>query len=83
MTRSGRNGRDAARSLKARNIELWASVTEARIQAGLTQEQMAELMHTDRSVIVRWENGRSNNPTVATLEKIAEVTGKRLQIRFI
>jgi transcriptional regulator with XRE-family HTH domain len=83
MTRSGRNGRDAARSLKARPTELWATITEVRIQAGLTQEQLAELMCTDRSVVVRWENGRSNNPTLRTLEKIAEVTGRKLEIRFV
>jgi transcriptional regulator with XRE-family HTH domain len=83
MTRSGRNGRDAARSLKTRTTELLAAMTEVRIQAGLSQERMAELMCTDRSVIVRLENGRSYNPTLMTLEKWAEVTGKRLEIKFI
>jgi transcriptional regulator with XRE-family HTH domain len=58
-------------------------MTEVRIQAGLSQERMAELMCTDRSVIVRLENGRSYNPTLQTLEQWAKVTGKKLEIRFV
>jgi transcriptional regulator with XRE-family HTH domain len=83
MTHSGKNGRDAARSLKTRPTELLAAMTEVRIQAGLTQERMAELMCTDRSVIVRLENGRSYNPTLLTLEQWAKVTGRKLEIRFV
>jgi transcriptional regulator with XRE-family HTH domain len=83
MTRSGRSGRDAARSLKTRPTELLAAMTEVRIQAGLSQERMAELMCTDRSCIVRLENGRTYNPTLMTLEQWAKVTGKKLEIRFV
>ena len=83
MTHSGKRGRDAARSIKARPNELLAAMTEVRIQAGLSQEKMAELMRTDRSVIVRLENGRRKNPTVLTLEQWAKVTGRRLEIRFV
>ena len=83
MIRSGRNGRDAARSLKTRPIEPLEAMTEVRIQAGLYRERMAKLMRTDRSVIVRLENGRSYNPTLMTLEQWAKVTGKKLEICFV
>jgi transcriptional regulator with XRE-family HTH domain len=57
-------------------------MTQARKKAGLTQDEMAKLMYTDRSVVTKWETGRIH-PTVTTLEKWAEVTGKRLRILMV
>jgi transcriptional regulator with XRE-family HTH domain len=58
------------------------TMTEARLRVGLTQAELAKLMRTNRSVVVRWETGKKI-PTVITLEKLAEVTGHRLQVRLI
>jgi transcriptional regulator with XRE-family HTH domain len=55
---------------------------EARLRAGLFQRQLAELMGTSQSTISRLESGQ-DLPTVATLEKLAEVTGHRLEMRFV
>ena len=55
---------------------------DARLEAGYTQQELAELMSTSKSTITRMESGK-DSLTVATLEKWAEVTGKRLEIRFI
>lgn len=62
--------------------ELAQAMIAARLKAGLTQGELAELIPTTRSTIVRMESGR-DLPTVSTLERWAEVTGKRLQIRFL
>lgn len=47
-------------------------IAKARINAGLTQSQLAELIGTTQQVITKWENGVSS-PRVATLKRLAEV----------
>src|ERR1700730_12684630 len=54
---------------------------EARAHAGLTQEQLAERMHTTQAVIPRLENGRIK-PSTRTLERLAVATVMRLRISF-
>ena len=54
---------------------------EARVTAGLTQEQLAERMDTTQSVIARLESGRTHTST-QTLERLAAATGTRLRITF-
>ena len=60
---------------------LAAAVIEARAHAGLTQEQLAQRMHTTQAVIARLESGRVK-PSTRTLERLAEATGMRLRISF-
>lgn len=57
------------------------AVMEARVQAGLTQEQLAHRMKTTQSVIARLEGGRTR-PSTQTLERLAAATGTRLKIAF-
>lgn len=61
---------------------IFHEMIEARLRAGLTQGQLARRMRTSRSTISRIESGRAL-PLVATLEKLAEVTGHKLEIRLI
>lgn len=49
-------------------------------QAGLTQEQVAECMNTQKSNISRLERGNSN-PSWATLMKYANVCGCNLLLK--
>jgi ribosome-binding protein aMBF1 (putative translation factor) len=58
-----------------------AMLIDARAKAGLTQQQLAERMHTTQAVIARLESGRVK-PSTRTLERIAAATGTRLQISF-
>jgi ribosome-binding protein aMBF1 (putative translation factor) len=60
---------------------LSAAITEARARAGLTQEQVAQLMHTTQSNIARLEAGRTT-PSTRTLERFAQAVGARLKISF-
>lgn len=57
------------------------AVIQARLTAGLTQEQLAQRMKTTQSVIARLESGRTR-PSTQTLERLAHATGTRLQITF-
>ena len=62
-------------------FELVRSLIQARIDAGLTQAELAERMNTTQSVVARLESGRVR-PSTRTLEKIAQSTGTRLIISF-
>ena len=57
------------------------SMRAARLEAGLRQSDLAELMATSRTTITRIESGREF-PQIATLERWAELTGKQLEIRL-
>ena len=62
-------------------FEIVRSLIQARIDAGLTQAELAERMSTTQSVVARLESGRVH-PSTRTLERIAESTGTRLRISF-
>ena len=65
----------------AEEFTLAAALIEARAHAGLTQQQLAERMHTTQAVIARLESGRVK-PSTRTLERLAAATGMRLRISF-
>jgi transcriptional regulator with XRE-family HTH domain len=62
-------------------FSLMKALIEARIAAGLTQEQLAERMDTSQSAIARMESGRSL-PSARTLQRFAKATGTKLRISF-
>ena len=62
-------------------FSLAAAMIHARAHAGLTQQQLAERMHTTQAVIARLESGRVK-PSTRTLERLAAATGMRLRISF-
>lgn len=65
----------------APEFALARAVIDARVKAGLTQEQLAQRMATTQSVIARLESGRTR-PSTQTLERLAAATGTRLRITF-
>ena len=57
-----------------------------RMEKGLTQSDVAEVMHTTPSVVSRLESmhvGGRPSPSLATLQKYAHALGCKLDIRFI
>jgi transcriptional regulator with XRE-family HTH domain len=60
---------------------LAGALIDARGQAGLSQEDVAERMRTSQQTVSRLEGGRAN-PSVRTLQRFAEATGMRLRISF-
>ena len=61
--------------------EVARQIIHARIHAGLTQKELAEKIGTRQSNVSRIENG-NYNPSIATLKRIAQATGTKLQVMF-
>lgn len=74
---------DFAAAYEKENSRLDAAVSlmHAREQAGLSQAQLAEKSHISRSTINRIEQGRLN-PSLRTLESLAQAMGKKLVVSF-
>jgi ribosome-binding protein aMBF1 (putative translation factor) len=53
----------------------------ARNRAGLTQSELAIKMGTTQPVVARMEGGRVQ-PSLRTLQRLAQATGSRLSISF-
>lgn len=62
--------------------QLMMMVLRARNEEQLTQSELAERTGLRQSNISRIEKGQSM-PSIATLAKIAQGLGKRLEIRFV
>ena len=62
--------------------DVMRQIVEARMEEGLTQQELAERCGMKASNLCRLENG-NGNPSVATLEKIARGLGRRLEISFV
>jgi DNA-binding XRE family transcriptional regulator len=57
---------------------------EIRKNAGLTQEELAKMLHTNKSNISRLENVNSKiSPTLSTIEEYAKAVGYKLQLHFV
>jgi DNA-binding XRE family transcriptional regulator len=54
----------------------------ARKEAGLTQEEIAKAMHTQKSAISRIEN-HAQDIRLSTLQAFARIMGKELRIQLI
>lgn len=53
----------------------------ARVEAGLTQDDVADRLNTKKSAISRIEN-HAEDIRLSTLEKFAEAVGKRLTLKI-
>ena len=58
------------------------AMMQARMQSGLTQEELAKRMGTTQSVIARWESGKTL-PSSRTLLRVAEATGTHFRAQFV
>ena len=66
---------------RARYLRFAMQLRELRKQKKLSQAALARKMRVKREFISRIESGRQNM-TLETLYRIAEVTGKELQVSF-
>ncbi|MBS4068965.1 MAG: helix-turn-helix transcriptional regulator [Sulfurimonas sp.] len=60
-------------------FKIGAILRLAREEAGLTQEQLADKLHTKKTAISRMEN-HAEDIKISTLEKFAKALGKTLRI---
>ena len=54
-----------------------------KLRADRSQIEVARQLHISYQVYQRLENPRKSNPTIKTLEKVARVFGKRVDIGFV
>ena len=74
-----RHGREVFAQHEQAVAQTIGDLKRARQSQGLSLQEVAERMGTDRSNVHRLEQG-SGNPTVATLTRYAEAIGKRIVI---
>jgi predicted transcriptional regulator len=65
-----------------RELEPGYQIARLRIQRGLTQAQLAEMVGTKQPAIARIESGKSL-PSLSFLKRIAEVLGAYVEIRVV
>lgn len=63
------------------NDQLGSSISEIRSSLGITQSELAKRTGIDQSDLSRIESGKAN-PSLSTLNRIAEGLGKELKISF-
>jgi len=61
------------------NFKIGVLLRQAREEAGITQEEVAQKLKTKKSAISRIEN-HAEDIRLSTLHRYAEVLGKRLQV---
>lgn len=67
----------------APEYELRGQLINARMKAGLTQEEVAQRMGTTKSAVCRLESVSSkNSPSIQTLIKYAKAVGGELKINL-
>ncbi len=64
------------------SFKIGALLRQAREASGLTQEEIAEKLHTKKSAISRIEN-HSEDIKLSTLEKFAAVLGRKIEVSIV
>jgi ribosome-binding protein aMBF1 (putative translation factor) len=74
---------DASVQAWRRRFEIAQMIYDARTAAGLTQQQLAELIGTKQPVISQLENADYQGQSLAMLERIAEALHLEVQLRLV
>ena len=65
---------------------LFGEMLKARLNAGKTQDDVAEALHTTKSAVCRLENSggkKRHSPTIETLRKYARALDCQLRVQFV
>lgn len=62
-------------------FKIGALLKQARLDAGMTQEDLAKRLHTKKTAVSRIEN-HAEDIKLSTLEKFAGAVGKRLELKI-
>ena len=65
------------------NLDIACKIYDLRIQAGLTQRELAKRIGTSAASICRLENADYEGHSLSMLRRIAAALGKRVEIRFL
>jgi len=63
-------------------FKLGILLKQARMEAGMTQEQIAQELQTTKSVISRMEN-HATDIRLSTLEKFAKAVGRHIHVALV
>ena len=63
-------------------FKLGVLLKQARIEAGMTQEQIAQQLQATKSVISRMEN-HATDIRLSTLEKFAKAVGRHIHVALV
>ena len=63
------------------DFKIGVLLRQAREDAGYTQEEIAKLLHTQKSAISRIEN-HAEDIRLSTLEKFAKAIGRHLEVKL-
>lgn len=63
-------------------MDLQISLAAARVNAGLTQEEVAKKMGVTKNTVVAWEKG-SSEPKISQARKLSEIYGIPLNYIFL
>ncbi len=66
---------------ETKNLLISEKIRMMRLEAGMTQDELAKKMKTTKSAISRLENNFSSMK-IETIEKVAKVFNKKLSISF-
>lgn len=65
------------------NSHVAALIYRARLKAGLTQRQLADLVGTKQPVIARLEHADYPGHSLSMLQRIAAALNQRVEVRFV
>lgn len=57
-------------------------IAACRVNAGMNQNEFAQVLRVNRSTIANWESGRTE-PNLTQLKKISEVSGIPMDFIFV
>ena len=58
-------------------------IYSARKEAGLTQQQLADLIETKQAVIARLEDANYEGHSLSMLQRLGEALGQRIEINLV
>lgn len=66
-----------------KNLIISEKISELRHKAHLTQEELAQKIHTTKSAISRYESNSYKGYSISLLQKIAAACGADVRISFV
>ena len=63
--------------------EMAQAIYDARNDAGLTQQKLADLVGTTQSAIARLEDADYNGHSLSMVQRIAAALGRRVEVKLI
>jgi ribosome-binding protein aMBF1 (putative translation factor) len=67
---------------KYEEFKIGEMLKQARVETGLTQEDLAQKLHTKKSAISRIEN-HAQDIKLSTLQNFAHILGKELKVELV